>query len=535
MTSATSKQYTSELPSALYRADQVRELDRLAIQEHGIPGFDLMSRAGQAAFDLLRDRWPQARRVCIFCGVGNNGGDGYVIAALAEKAGFEAHVVQVGDVTRTQGDALTALQRAEGEGASFQAFDPNLSDGANGADIIVDALLGTGLSGEVRGDYAQAIDVINRSGCPVLAVDIPSGLCSDSGRVLGHAVKADCSISFIGLKQGLLTGQAPDYVGDLYFADLQVPAAVVEPMPPSAILINNARIREWLPPRSRLSHKGNNGHVLVIGGDLGMGGAAAMAAEAAGRSGAGLISVITRPQHISAILSRRPECMVLGVEVGEDISVQLNNVDVLVVGPGIGQGAWGQSLLRQALATNLPMVLDADALNLLASGQPCDDATAARTGRGNWVLTPHPGEAARLMSDTIDAVLRDRYAAVRGLQQQYGGAVVLKGAGSLIASDAGRTWVCRSGNPGMATGGMGDVLSGVIGGLLAQGLSVEQAAAAGVQVHAAAGDLATGQTEHTDEERIPAAQYSQAHAPLGQRGLLATDLMPYIRRLVNPC
>lgn len=506
MTSDTAKQYTSELPSALYRAADVRELDRMAIEEHGIPGFELMSRAGQAAFDLLRDQWPQARRLCVLCGVGNNGGDGYVIAALAEKAGFEAHVVQVGDAAKTQGDALTALQRAQEEGASFETFG---ADTKLEGDVIVDALLGTGLNGDVRGDYVAAIAAINHSRCPVLAVDIPSGLCSDTGRVLGCAVKADCSISFIGCKQGLLTGQAPDFVGQLFFASLQVPEAVLNDLPPGATLIREAHLRSWLPPRSRLSHKGNNGHVLVIGGDLGMGGAVAMAAEAAGRVGAGLISVITRPQHIAAILARRPECMVLGVGEADQISSSLQKADILVVGPGIGQSSWGQGLLKQVLATDLPLVLDADGLNLLATWQ----GEASLAQRGNWVLTPHPGEAARLLESTTEAVSRDRYAAVSQLQQKYQGAVVLKGAGSLIAGDEGALWVCHSGNPGMATGGMGDVLSGIIGGLLAQGLTLEQAAAAGVKVHAAAGDRAAEQA--------------------GQRGLLATDLMPYIRRLVN--
>jgi len=201
--------------------------------------------------------------------------------------------------------------------------------------------------------------------------------------------------------------------------------------------------------------------------------------------------------------------MVLGVDEGADIGAQLARADVLVVGPGIGQGPWGQALLQQALATDLPMVLDADGLNMLSGWQQ-----QALARRGNWVLTPHPGEAARLLQRDSQQLAQDRYAAVRDLQQRYGGAVVLKGAGSLVAGSDGHIWVCHSGNPGMASGGMGDVLSGVIGGLLAQGLSLEQAAAGGVQIHAAAGDRAAEQA--------------------GQRGLLATDLMPYIRRLVNP-
>ena len=509
--SESSNQYTSELPSYLYRAADVRELDRITIEEKGIAGFELMSRAGQASFDALRDRWPDARRIVVFSGVGNNGGDGYVIAALAEKAGFESHVMQVGDPAKTQGDALTAMQAAEEAGASFERFQQyNEFE----ADVIVDALLGTGLSGAVREEYAGAIDRINTCGLPVLAVDIPSGICSDTGAVLGSAIKADCTVSFIGLKQGLFTGQAPDFVGEVLFASLSVPNDVFLNIPPSASLVGAHHVAQWLPPRSRLSHKGKNGHVLIIGGDLGMGGAAAMAAEAAGRVGCGLISVITRPQHIAPILARRPECMVVGCETGDNIGPWLAKADVIVVGPGIGQEDWGRQFLQQDLATNLPMVLDADGLNLLASWKADNNSlNNALAQRGNWVLTPHPGEAARLLQQPTGQLMANRFDAVAQLQQLYGGAVVLKGAGSLIAEPDGNLWVCDSGNPGMATGGMGDVLSGVIGGLLAQGLDLGQAAACGVWVHAAAGDRATHQA--------------------GQRGLLATDLMPYIRRLVN--
>ena len=498
--------YTSELPVHLYKAAGVRELDRVAIQAQGIPGFDLMSRAGLAAFTLLRERWPHARRITVFCGVGNNGGDGYVIAALAEKAGLDAQVLQVGDTARTQGDALLALEQARHAGVPCAPFE----DQPLVADVIVDALLGTGLSGSVRAEYSVAIDAINQSGCPVLAVDIPSGLCADTGSVLGNVVQADTTITFIGMKQGLLTGQAPDYCGDILFAGLDVPDVVFNAVPVETYRIASRQVRTWVPPRPRTAHKGGNGHVLVVGGDHGMGGAVAMAAEAAGRVGAGLVSVVTRPEHVAPILARRPECMVQGTE---DLSGPLQRATVVVVGPGLGQNDWGQRLLGQALASRLPLVVDADALNLLAGWHRQGDPLARR---GNWILTPHPGEAARLLADSSGEdtakIQANRFDSIHTLQQQYDATVVLKGAGSLIAGPLG-TWLSCSGNPGMASGGMGDVLSGVIGGLLAQGLTLEQAAAAGVWIHGTAADAVT--------------------RTRGERGLMATDLMPWLQRAVN--
>ncbi|MFZ5605224.1 MAG: NAD(P)H-hydrate dehydratase [Pseudomonadota bacterium] len=513
MSQAASPQYTSECPADLYRAAGVRELDRVAIQEQGIPGFTLMSRAGAAAFALLRERWPQARKITVFCGVGNNGGDGYVIAALAQQAGLQPQVIQVGDAGRSQGDALTALQQAQQGGVPFHLFAPgNIDAQLADADVIVDALLGTGLSGTVRPDYSLAIDAINRSGLPILAVDIPSGLCADTGSVLGCAVKAIATITFIGMKQGLLTGEAHACTGALFFAGLDVPAIVYRAVPPSATLVRQDHIKEWLPPRSRLAHKGNNGHVLIVGGDAGMGGAVAMAAEAAGRVGAGLVSVVTRPEHIAPILARRPECMVTSQT---DLDPLLQKATVVVIGPGLGQQEWGQSLLRQALASSLPLVLDADGLNLLALWQEQGDPL---TRRGNGVITPHPGEAARLLRAhpayaSTAQIQRNRFDTVRALQQQYAAVAVLKGAGSLIAGTDGRVWLSNTGNPGMASGGMGDVLSGVIGGLIAQGLTLEQAAAAGVWMHGAAADKAAAQG--------------------GERGLLATDLMSWLRQWAN--
>lgn len=502
--------YTSVIPTDLYRAADVRTLDRTAILGQGIPGFDLMSRAGAAAFALLRERWPQARTIAVVCGVGNNGGDGYVVAALARQAGLAPLVLQVGDAGKMRGDAVLARQQAEQLGVPVVVFDPARLQ----ADVIVDGLLGTGLTGAVRGEAASAIDAINASGIPVLALDIPSGLCADTGAVLGCAVKAQATLTFIGMKQGLLTGAAADHTGTMFFAGLAVPAAVYQAVEPSAQRVDESHIQQWLPPRPRTAHKGHHGHVLVIGGDHGMGGAVTMAAEAAGRVGAGLVTVVTRPAHVTPILTRRPECMVRSIhEHGtDDLDEPLRRATVVVIGPGLGQGEWGQTLLRRVLQSSLPLVVDADALNLLAHWQQQGDPLAAR--RGNWILTPHPGEAARLLNAATPDVQRDRFDTLRRLHQQYAATVVLKGNGSLIAGEDGQVWLSVTGNPGMGSGGMGDVLSGIVGGLLAQGLKPVQAAAAGVWLHGRAADTA--------------AQES------GERGLLATDLFPALRRWVNP-
>lgn len=496
--------YTSELPGDLYRAADVRELDRRAIEEQGIPGFELMSRAGRAAFALLRERWPAARQIVVVCGTGNNGGDGFVVAALARQAGLACRILQVGNADNIRDDALLARQMAQQQAVAIEAFEPALLQG----DLIVDGLLGTGLAGPVRADYAAAIEAINQSGLPVLALDIPSGLCADSGAVLGCAVQAAATITFIGLKQGLFTGAAADHTGPLLFAGLQVPREVYRAVPPSARLMGLAQIRQWLPPRPRTAHKGHHGHVLVIGGDHGMGGAVAMAAEAAGRVGAGLVTVVTRPEHVAPVLIRRPECM---VRSDTDLQEPLARASVVVIGPGLGQNEWGQELLRQVLQSSLPLVLDADALNLLARWQDEADPLARR---GNWILTPHPGEAARLLETDVATLQRNRFDSVRRLQQQYAATVVLKGSGTLISNDNDGLWLSATGNPGMGSGGMGDVLSGVIGGLLGQGLGLLPAAAAASWLHGRAADTAAEQG--------------------GERGLLATDLMPALRHWVNP-
>jgi NAD(P)H-hydrate epimerase len=462
-----------------------------------------MTRAGRAAFELLQSSWPERCPLVIFCGTGNNGGDGFVVAALARDRQVPVTVYQVGDAGKISGDAATARQAALDAGVDILPF---ATDIALDSCLLVDAMLGTGLSGEVHGDYRSAIELINASGMPVLALDIPSGLCSDSGRRLGVAVAADATITFIGVKQGLWTGDAPDCCGELHFVDLDVPAEVYARVHAGAWRLELEQELDALPPLVETAHKGRFGHALVIGGDLGMAGAALMAAESAGRCGAGLVSAATRAIHVPALLARRPEVMAHGVEARGELDVLLEKATAVAVGPGLGQNAWSEQMLQNALDSEQPLVVDADALNLLAGR--CEDAGPQR---GNWILTPHPGEAARLLATDTAGVQSDRFAAVRAMQARYGGVVLLKGAGTLIC-DGARVYVCPYGNPGMASGGMGDVLSGILLALLAQGMSLRDAACLGVCLHAAAADLA---------------------AEAGMRGMLATDLMPFLRSLLD--
>lgn len=490
----------SPLPRNLYTPAQVRELDRTAIEDFGIPGDELMQRAGRAAFELLCTRWPQARRLCVLCGAGNNGGDGYVVAALARQAGLDVQVIQLGDPLRITGDAALARARYLEAGGGERAFEGHLPE----SDLTVDALLGTGLERDVQGAWRAAIDGANSMAAPVLAIDTPSGLSSDTGRILGACVRADATISFIGLKRGLVTGDAPDCVGELHFHDLGVPEGVYSAVEPAARLLDSTGLGEALPPRDRSSHKGRFGHVLVIGGDEGMGGAARLAGEAAARVGSGLTSVATRAMHVPAVIAACPELMVRRADSRSDLEPLLERASVIAIGPGLGRSAWGRELLGRVLETRGPLVLDADALNLLAEEPVRHDA---------WVLTPHPGEAARLLDTTTRVVQQNRFAAVEALASRFGGTCVLKGAGTLVRG-AEETGICPAGNPGMASGGMGDVLTGVIAGLLAQGLGLTEAAELGVCLHAAAAD--------------------RAAANGGERGMLATDLLPELRRLVNP-
>ncbi|MEQ1439584.1 NAD(P)H-hydrate dehydratase [Fontimonas sp. SYSU GA230001] len=487
-----------EIQRRLYVADQVRELDRRAIAG-GIPGYALMQRAAAACWRVLTERWGVPRRVVVVCGSGNNGGDGYEIARLARRARAEVELYCVGRPP-DRGDAATARAAWLAEGGDSADCPPQLP----ACDWVIDALFGTGLSRPPEGAAAQAIEAINlaaRRGARVLAVDVPSGLDASRGTAPGACVRADVTVSFIGNKLGLWTGHGPDCAGLRCFDTLDVPAGILAELEPAAWLQHESDLGR-LGRRPRDAHKGGSGHVLVVGGNLGMAGAALLAGRAALRAGAGLVTVATRTAHAAALTAAQPELMVHGIDAVAQLDALLARASVVALGPGLGQDEWARALFAHVLTADPPLVVDADALNLLAR---------LPRRRERWILTPHPGEAARLLGCTTAEVQLDRPGSVAALERRYGGTVVLKGAGSLVGGVTPR--ICPYGNPGMACGGMGDVLTGVIAALWAQGHGPQQAAELGVLAHALAGDRA---------------------ALRGERGLLPQDLLAELRGIVNP-
>lgn len=464
-------------------------------------GFELMRRAGQAAWRETLACWPRARRIVVVCGPGNNGGDGYVLARHAVLAGLDTQVVHLPGHEPHSALARRACTEYGDAGGRIVPFAGDLPE----CDLMVDAVFGIGLSRAPDGPVVDLIAAIDRHPGPILALDCPSGVDSDRGAVAGIAVHATRTLEFIAPKAGLRTGAALECVGKSSLAPLDLEPSFFADAAASAELLGSRDLPRWLRPRARNAHKGLHGRVLCLGGEHGGGGAILLCAEAALRCGAGLVHVGTRALHVAALLSRVPETLAHALEEAPDVAPLLPDSDVVAIGPGLGQREWGHALYQRALHAGRPLVLDADALNLLA-------ATPSRLP-ADAVITPHPGEAARLLGVATADVQRDRYEAARELVSRYGCTVVLKGAGTVVAAPAQLPRVVGAGNPGMAVGGMGDVLTGTIAALRAQGLDAFDAASAGALLHALAGDAA---------------------ADNGERGLLPSDLMPWLRRLANP-
>lgn len=489
------------LPANIYSVAAVREMDRTTIEDHGVPGYTLMTRAGEAAVAEAVDRFPDASRWQVLCGAGNNGGDGYVVARLAAQRGIVVSVLALVDPEKLRGDAATAWSDFAAQGGVVLPWSGDLDPEAG---LLVDGILGSGLEREVGGEFADAVRALNGHPAPVLALDIPTGIHGDSGSVMGCAVKADLTVTFVGLKSGLFLGEGPGHCGDVRFAGLEIPESYREGIDAEYRRIDDESLRSLLQPRQRAAHKGDFGHVLIVGGGEGMPGAVRLAGEAALRTGAGRVSIATHPSHAAIIVASRPELMSHAIASPADLDPLLEKTDVIAFGPGLGQSDWAMALFEKIAADDRPMVWDADALNLLAASP---NSAPAR------VITPHPGEAGRLLGQGAGDVQRDRPTAMKALADKYGGVVVLKGAGTLVSSSSGPPALCTAGNPGMASPGMGDVLTGVIAALIGQGLELEAAAAVGVEAHARAGDRA---------------------AALGERGLIASDLMAELRAVLNP-
>lgn len=490
----------SKTRNALYFTETIRYCEQKAINSLGISEDELMAQAGAFAFGLLKSHYPDVKNIAVFCGGGNNGGDGYVLALLAHQQNFTVTVYQFKALEQLPTAARNAAQLAINAGVLCQPFE----DAVEGeAELIVDGLLGIGLHGEVRGAIAHAITIINESGLPVLSLDIPSGLDADTGCVLGACVKAAVTATFIAPKAGMYTADGPDHCGKVICHRLHLERCL-SATEPAAYLIDASNFHQPLVVRRKNSHKSLYGHVLIIGGGPGMPGAVFLAAQAALRVGAGMVTVATLPAHAQGMLPLLPEVMVHAIDKADDLMPLLKKATVCVVGPGLGESAWASELFKTTIGAQLPLVIDASALGLLADCVQYDDS---------WVLTPHPGEAARLLHCSTSDVQANRFLAARRIQQKYGGCVVLKGVGSIINGHDNSSYVCTAGNPGMATAGMGDVLSGIIASLIAQGLSLTEATKLAVWLHATAAD--------------------DAAAAEGKRGLIASDLMPYLRRRMN--
>ena len=511
-------------------ADEMKALDKAAYEDYGISGLVLMENAGRQVVDLIRRVTGDVRGriVTVFTGKGNNGGDGYVAARHLLNMGAEVKVLSLVSTGEITGDAAVNFEiwRKMGQ----KVYTVNQGDGSNIArlallntDLIVDAVYGTGFKGKMPEKAGRIIEVLNKSGKPIVAVDVPSGLEADTGRVNGPCVRANYTVTFGLPKLGMFLEPGADYTGEITVADISLPGVLIEKAAPHRYLITADYVKDWLPSRPSLAHKGNFGRVLVVAGSRGMTGAASLAGEAAIRSGAGLVTVAA-PETLHAIMEgKMTEVMTvplpddgngsLSREAGKKILALLEDMDVLALGPGLSQSPGVITLVRDLLPSlKIPCVLDADALNALAG-----ETHILSKLQAPGVITPHPGEMARLMGVTPKNIQEDRIGNAVKAAADWNVVTLLKGARTVVAAPDGAVYINSTGNPGMATAGSGDVLTGMIASLIAQGMKPALAAAAGAYLHGLAGD--------------------QAAADKGMMGLIASDIISALpavtRRLVG--
>jgi len=485
----------------LVTAGEMQAMDRRTIETFGLPGRLLMENAGRGAAQVLLETFPGLadKKVAVIAGRGNNGGDGFVIARYLLQKGVPVRVYLLAESKTVKGDAAANLKLLKPlgipvdeipDGSAFKQYKTAMRH----QDIWVDAILGTGLKSDVEGYFREIIDFINARNKPVFSVDIPSGLDSDTGQPCGACIRAHTTATFGFTKIGHIVLPGAIYTGRLQIIDIGIPAYIAEEVAPAQYLLTAETIRSRLIPRAPDAHKGSTGHLLVVSGSPGKTGAAAMTAMAAMRAGAGLVTLgvpkslnpVIETQVLEAMTVALPETLDgLFAESAFDRILDLTSGKrCLGFGPGVGISPEIESLLRRMLpALKVPMVIDADGLNNLAA-----DISMLKTADMPIILTPHPGEMARLTGASVSQVQRDRLTCAREFACKHNVHVVLKGARTVIAHPDGKVYVNPTGNAGMASGGMGDVLTGLIGGLLAQGYAPEAAAQVGVYLHGAAAD-----------------------------------------------
>jgi len=502
--------------------DQIRALDRRTMEAAGIPGEVLMDRAGKGIAETILDGIQYActpyRRAILLAGRGNNGGDAFVAARYLQDAGLAVEVWLIAESDDLRGDARIHFDKMRAANVPLREMPAEkdlceLSQNGIRDAIIVDGLLGTGISGEVRGPIAEAIRFVNELSSlnTVVAIDIPSGLNGDTGDPAGEAVRADVTVTMALPKRGMLLPHAMDYVGCLHVVDIGIPDAYIAEIDSEPAYIAACDVEKIVSRRKRNTHKGSYGSVLIVAGGRGFAGAAGMAGCAAVRSGAGRVTILTPASIAATVAKMTPECMVypavetegggLSSDCLDEWGDTLDHFNAVLVGPGITQSEPSWKVVEWVLArARIPVVLDADALNVSA-----DKSNKVRAASCPVILTPHPGEMARLLACTAADIQADRWAAARKATSEFGATIVLKGAGTVIVKEDAPLCVNMTGNPGMATGGTGDVLAGLLAGLLAQGIDDYDASRVAVYLHGRAGDIA-------------ALRYSQA-------GLAAGDVI----------
>ncbi len=505
------------MPPLLVTAEEMAGIDRRAIEEYGIPGVCLMENAGVCVVRTMQERYGEleGRRIGILTGKGNNGGDGYVIARHLHNLGSRVCVYCLFDTDASVGDARTHLDSARRMGIHIQVLPDEEAvlrskESFRDVDLWVDAVFGTGLTSAPRGHVATALSAISRRETPITAVDIPSGLHADTGRPMEIALRADLTVTFGFPKRGHILHPGPDYSGRLVIADIGIPRAAAGAQGVQTFLLEAGEAASLFPTYPADAHKGTFGHVLVVAGSTGKMGAAFMAAEAALRSGAGLVT-LAYPEAAVTLGPAPPEIMSLplpstasgtfSVEGLQPGLTAASGMDAVVIGPGITTQEETVSFVHDwLLQCDRPMVVDADGLNAMASGFEAWSQVSAPL-----CLTPHPGEISRLTGQTLESVQANRIETAREFSNEKAVEVALKGAGTVLASPNGEVWINMSGNPALASGGTGDVLAGAAGSLLAQGLPPADALRAAVHLHGLAGDMAA--------------------MKMGGRGILASDVM----------